>query len=88
MHSILDFDGTLADSKQCSILATQTASKKIKLSIPSEDQISYYMGIPIEKSFKQMASIFLNNEEFDQLIVSFRALYKVLKMTRYNSSRK
>lgn len=53
---IFDFDGTIADSKQCSILATKEAFQILDLEIPSIEDIEYYMGIPIEQSFKQMLS--------------------------------
>ena len=76
MNYIFDFDGTLADSEQCSILATQKAFEQCDLHIPDEAQIKYYMGIPIEKSFVEMASRTLSVEEFDQLLVVFREAYK------------
>lgn len=76
---IFDFDGTLADSEKCSILATQNAFKKFDLTIPTTKQISYYMGIPIEKSFHEMASEPLSKERFEQLLTAFRAEYKRLE---------
>ena len=76
MHYIFDFDGTLADSKQCSILATQAAFKKCQLTIPTTEQIEYYMGIPIEQSFKEMAGQPFTEESFQQLLTTFRTFYK------------
>ena len=52
---IFDFDGTLANSGSTGILATQAAFQQFNLSIPSNETINYYTGIPIEKSFKKMA---------------------------------
>lgn len=76
MNYIFDFDGTLADSKLCSILATQAAFKACNLNSPSEDQITHYMGIPIEQSFKEMANSLLTDEAFELLLISFRSFYK------------
>ncbi|WP_252902762.1 HAD hydrolase-like protein [Paucilactobacillus hokkaidonensis] len=50
---IFDFDGTLADSGQAAVLATQSAFKEFNLATPTTSQIEYYMGIPIEVSFKK-----------------------------------
>ncbi|GEK33015.1 HAD family hydrolase [Kurthia sibirica] len=81
MHTyIFDFDGTLADSKQCSILATQQAFASLDLPIPSVESIEYYMGIPIERSFIQMATKSLDEEEFTQLLITFRMYYKQFEM--------
>lgn len=80
MNYIFDFDGTLADSEQCSILATQKAFEQCNLQIPDEAQIKYYMGIPIEKSFVEMASRTLSVEEFDELLIVFRAAYKEFEL--------
>ena len=76
MNYIFDFDGTLADSKQCSILATQAAFKACNLMIPQEEKIVHYMGIPIEQSFKEMANISLTKTDFNHLLTSFRSYYK------------
>lgn len=73
---IFDFDGTIADSEKCSILATQSAFDKFGLPIPSEKQIAYYMGIPIEKSFKDMSEVQFTDERFDELLTLFRQEYK------------
>ncbi|MFT8322865.1 MAG: HAD family hydrolase [Bacillus sp. (in: firmicutes)] len=76
MNYIFDFDGTIADSKLCSILATQDAFKACNLKTPSKDQIAHYMGVPIEQSFKEMANSPLTDEAFEQLLISFRSFYK------------
>ena len=54
---IFDFDGTIADSKKCSLIATKKAFSDYGLEEPSDSQIEYYMGIPIEKSFDLMSSV-------------------------------
>ena len=48
---IFDFDGTIVDSKECSIVATQKSFKERGLEEPTVNLIEYYMGIPIEKLF-------------------------------------
>jgi len=76
---IFDFDGTLADSKQCSVLATQQAFVQLGLQKPSEKVIEYYMGVPIEVSFKEIADIDLQDTMFENLLISFRQAYKELE---------
>ncbi|WP_416829231.1 HAD family hydrolase [Ectobacillus polymachus] len=75
-NMIFDFDGTLADSKQCSVLATQQAFRKFGLAEPSVELIEHYMGIPIEVSFKEMAETEFTDELFEELLVTFRQAYK------------
>lgn len=73
---IFDFDGTIADSKQCSILATKEAFQILDLEIPSIEDIEYYMGIPIEQSFKQMLSKQIDDIKFERLLDTFRQEYQ------------
>lgn len=76
---IFDFDGTLADSKECSILSTQRAFQDMELHEPDEQTIEYFMGIPIEKSFIEMADKKLSESELERLITTFRKYYKELE---------
>lgn len=76
---IFDFDGTLADSKQCSVIATQEAFKQFGLDIPSPEQIEHFMGIPIEVSFKEMANQEITEEAFESLLQMFRNHYKAVE---------
>lgn len=76
---IFDFDGTLADSERCSILATQSAFRTVGLPVPTELDIAYYMDIPIEQSFREMSTKALNEDEFHQLLSIFREAYKNLE---------
>lgn len=73
---IFDFDGTLADSGECGLLATQKAFKECNLPIPNKKEVDYYMGIPIEQSFHEMTNHTLNDEQFTQLLQLFRQAYK------------
>lgn len=73
---IFDFDGTLADTKLCSVIATQEAFKEFGLSVPSSRQIEHFMGIPIEVSFKEMTDYVFTDESFNKLLQIFRKHYK------------
>ena len=73
---IFDFDGTIADSKECSIVATQKSFKERGLEEPTINLIEYYMGIPIEKSFSLMSSVDLDDHQLEALIKTFRQNYK------------
>ncbi|WP_245975405.1 HAD family hydrolase [Oceanobacillus chungangensis] len=73
---IFDFDGTLADSGECGLLATQKAFEECNLPIPSKEMIDYYMGIPIEKSFHEMTNHILDDTQFTELLSCFRQAYK------------
>ncbi|MCM3477870.1 HAD family hydrolase [Caldifermentibacillus hisashii] len=76
---IFDFDGTLADSKKCSVLATQEAFKEFGLDVPSSEQIEHFMGIPIEVSFKEMTDYKFTEESFESLLQIFREKYKAFE---------
>ncbi|POA02595.1 HAD family hydrolase [Staphylococcus caprae] len=76
---IFDFDGTIADSKKCSFIATKKAFLDCGLKEPSDNQIEYYMGIPIEKSFDLMSSVELKTKERNELIALFRRNYKEIE---------
>lgn len=73
---IFDFDGTIVDSKECSIVATQKSFKERGLEEPIVNLIEYYMGIPIEKSFSLMSSVDLDDHQLEALIKTFRQNYK------------
>ena len=73
---IFDLDGTLLDSKECSVKATKAAFKEMGLKVPSEVVIEHYMGIPIEESFFKMSEQPLDQETAAELIRIFRAYYQ------------
>ncbi|MCM0597342.1 HAD family hydrolase [Periweissella fabaria] len=75
-----DFDGTLADSGQTAILATQAAFRDYDLAVPDEDAIAYFMGVPIEVSFKKLApDAEFTDYEFKALLAIFRSYYKQME---------
>lgn len=76
---IFDFDGTLADSGECGLLATQKAFEECNLPIPTKEIVDYYMGIPIEQSFQEMTNHTLNDEQFSVLLNRFRQAYKTFE---------
>ncbi|KPN83345.1 Phosphoglycolate phosphatase [Apilactobacillus kunkeei] len=77
---IFDFDGTLANSGKTGELATKSAFHEFELQEPSSEEISYYMGIPIEVSFKKMApGRNFSDDEFEKLLSIFRKHYKELE---------
>ncbi|MFI1244449.1 HAD family hydrolase [Enterococcus casseliflavus] len=73
---LFDLDGTLLDSKECSVKATKAAFKEMGLKVPSEVVIEHYMGIPIEESFFKMSEQPLDQETAAELIRIFRAYYQ------------
>lgn len=76
---MFDFDGTLADSGECGLLATQFAFKESGLAVPTKEQIDYYMGIPIEQSFQEMSNNQLDELAFSNLLAQFRQSYQTFE---------
>lgn len=72
---IFDFDGTIGDSSECGLRATQETFAELGYGIPSRDQIEYYMGIPIEQSFKLMLPHEISDTDFNELLTFFREKY-------------
>lgn len=77
---MFDFDGTLADSGETAVLATQATFKDFGLSLPSSDQIRGYMGIPIEKSFPLMGLRLI----CPQCLPAFGSIIRRWKLARSN----
>lgn len=75
---MFDFDGTLADSGETAVLATQATFKDFGLPLPSSDQIRGYMGIPIEKSFPLMGA----KTELPAMFTGFREHYQALEASQ------
>lgn len=68
-----DFDGTLADSGDIAVMATQNTFKKAGLEMPNADVIRGYMGIPIEESFSLMGA---SKEKLAAMFEFFRKDYQ------------
>lgn len=75
-YCLFDFDGTLADSSECSVIATRGAFESFGLSAPSAEQIVHFMGIPIEISFREMGAAHFSEEQFSELLSRFREIYR------------
>lgn len=73
---IFDLDGTLLDSKACSVKATKAAFGQMELKVPNEIVIEHYMGIPIEESFLKMSEQPLSKSKLKELILVFRGFYQ------------
>ena len=77
-HIILfDFNGTLADSAQCAILATRQAFRDHHLPAPADAAIVQQMGIPIERCFRTLGATALDDDAFAALLATFRQHYAV-----------
>lgn len=73
---IFDFDGTIADTKDCVAQSTQEALQFYKLlNIPKED-IVRHMGIPIKEFVKQRTHNQYSNEFYDNFVKKYREIYK------------
>ena len=76
LHTILfDFDGTLADSASCAIIATQQAFRDHQLPVPPAAAIVQQMGIPIERCFRTLGATALDDATFATLLATFRQHY-------------
>lgn len=72
---MFDFDKTLADSGDSSVIATKRAFQSMNLKVPDSDTISGYIGIPAKISFKEMAKEPLSDEQIVELTDKFLAVY-------------
>ena len=81
---IFDLDGTLLDSRECSIKATKAAFTEMGLKVPSEVVIEHYMGIPIEESFFKMSEQPLDQETATELFRVFRTYYQTYEESTLN----
>ena len=76
LQSVLfDFDGTLADSGQCAVIATQQAFREHQLPAPPAAAIVQHMGIPIERCFRSLGAADLDDIAFAALLATFRQHY-------------
>lgn len=80
--AVFDFDGTIADSADCAICATQKAFKEMGLPEPIDALVETMMGCPIEESFARMGAESLTASEYANLLQSFRGRYRELEVSR------
>lgn len=73
MKSILfDLDGTLVDSSQGILSAFRYTFEKLQLSVPSDKELSTFIGPPLEVTF---GHYFQDQSELDRAISIFRTYY-------------
>lgn len=75
---LFDFDGTIADSGDAAILATQECFKDFDLKVPTDEQVRYYMGVPIETFIPEMVEKQGKNytdAQYEEMYDSFRKHY-------------
>ncbi|WP_279895547.1 HAD family hydrolase [Pasteurella multocida] len=78
---LFDFDGTLADSSNCSVVATQQAFEQFALPKSTAQEIIHFMGLPIEISFRKMGAAPFTKQQFAMLLDAFRQHYRELSDT-------
>lgn len=75
---LFDFDGTLADSGDAAVLATQECFKDFELEVPTKEEVRYYMGVPIETFIPEMITKqgkHFTDDQFEQMYTNFRKHY-------------
>lgn len=80
---LFDFDGTIADSGDAATLATQACFKDFDLEIPTNDQVRYYMGVPIETFIPELVEKQgkdFADEQYNEMYQSFREHYSEIEM--------
>jgi phosphoglycolate phosphatase len=76
--ALFDLDGTILDSAECGVIATQAAFEKSGYRIPDRDEIIHLMGVPIELSFPDLAGMSMSDGALADLLATFRAVYREL----------
>lgn len=74
-----DFDKTLADTGEVSVIATQDAFRAFGLVPPVKEQILDLMGIPAEISVPKMTDKELSADDVKKICTEFRTIYKVIE---------
>jgi phosphoglycolate phosphatase len=75
---LFDLDGTLLDSADCGVTATQRAFLHFGYRMPERAEVVHWMGIPIEQSFPAMAQQPVAERELAELLAHFRSIYREL----------
>jgi len=72
---IFDFDGTLADTKECVVAAMQKSLEQNKFPPVNWEQIVHLMGIPVKKMLKTIVP-HQADEMYEKLVTDYRSFYK------------
>ncbi|GBG94802.1 phosphoglycolate phosphatase haloacid dehalogenase hydrolase [Ligilactobacillus salitolerans] len=76
---LFDFDNTLADSGETSIMAVQKVFADAHKPVPSREMIFSDMGLPIETSFPVWAGLDSQDIFLQQMYAEFRAYYSEIE---------
>ncbi len=79
-HIILDFDGTIADTRQSIIATVQQTLQTLQLPMPTHDAIQALIGLPLRDTFVKAANI-IDEAILKQAISTYRALYNDISQT-------
>lgn len=74
--ALFDFDGTLADTKQCSIVATRKTFEHFGFQVPTDERIMAGMGIPLEVDLPKMIGRTFSERVLDEILDVFRNFYQ------------
>lgn len=80
---LFDFDGTLADSGDAAVLATQDCFRNFDLEVPSAKTVRYYMGVPIETYIPELVEKqgkHFTDKQFNEMYDNFRKHYTEIEM--------
>lgn len=77
-----DFDKTLTDTGDVSVIAIQDAFRVFNLTPPIKETILDFMGIPAEVSIPKMASEKLIDEQVTAICEEFRSIYSLLEFDK------
>ncbi len=70
---VLDFDGTIADTKESILITMKFVANKLGYEIPKDADISFLIGLPLKTTFQKVFNIRPN--ELDLAISEYRTYY-------------
>lgn len=76
---LFDFDNTLADSGEASIMAVQKVFGDAAKPVPTRDMIFSEMGLPIETSFPIWENLDKNDVQLQKMYAEFREYYPTIE---------
>lgn len=75
---LFDFDGTIADSGDAAVIATQKCFADFELVAPTAQTVRYYMGVPIETFIPELVAKQdkdYTSAQFEEMYTHFRQHY-------------
>lgn len=70
---VLDFDGTIADTRQSIIKTISLVMKKMELELPKDVHIQDYIGLPIKETLIHVCNI--QKDKIQDAIILYRSFY-------------